>query len=46
VTAFASYQFNNENFGGCGATQNCIPPLHPQIVLIGFDWYIRPVRLD
>jgi hypothetical protein len=46
LTAFASYQFNNENFGGCGVSQNCIPPLHPQIVLIGFDWYIRPVRLD
>ena len=46
LTVFASYQFNNENFGGCGATQTCIPPLHPQIVLIGFDWYIRPVRLE
>jgi len=45
LSAFASYQFNDQGFGGCAAT-GCTPAVHPQIVLVGFDWYIRPVPLE
>jgi hypothetical protein len=45
LSAFASYQFNDENFG-CGGSTSCTPAVHPQVALIGFSWSIRPVRLE
>jgi hypothetical protein len=45
LTAFASYQFNDENYG-CGGSVSCMPAVHPQVALIGFSWSIRPVRLE
>ena len=45
LSAFASYQFNDENYG-CGGSTSCSPAVHPQVALIGFTWSIRPVRLE
>jgi hypothetical protein len=45
MSAFASYQFNDQSFGSCVST-GCTPAVHPQVFLLGFDWYIRPVALD
>jgi hypothetical protein len=45
LSAFASYQFNDQSLGNCVST-SCTPAVSPQVVLIGFDWYIRPVRLE
>jgi hypothetical protein len=45
LTAFVSYQFNDENYG-CGGSTSCAPAVRPQVVLIGFSWSIRPVRLE
>ncbi|MGA9708810.1 MAG: hypothetical protein WBQ87_14055 [Candidatus Sulfotelmatobacter sp.] len=45
LNAFASYQFNDQSLGSCAST-GCTPAVSPQVFLIGFDWYIRPVRLE
>ncbi|MGA9542561.1 MAG: hypothetical protein WBQ85_03280 [Candidatus Sulfotelmatobacter sp.] len=45
LNAFASYQFNDQSLGSCEST-GCSPAVTPQVFLIGFDWYIRPVRLE
>jgi len=45
LTAFASYQFNYENFA-CDDSTGCAPAVRPQIALIGFSWSMRPVRLE
>jgi hypothetical protein len=45
LSAFASYQFNDEIFG-CGGSTSCTPAVYPQVVLVGFSWSIRPVRLE
>jgi hypothetical protein len=44
-SAFASYQFNRENWP-CGASPGCAPAIQQHIALIGFDWNIRPIRLE
>jgi hypothetical protein len=43
--AFASYQFNHEN-SFCGPSAACTAGIQQHIALIGFDWNIRPIRLD
>jgi hypothetical protein len=43
-SAFASYQFNREN-SPCGPAP-CSPASQQHIALIGFDWNIRPIRLE
>jgi hypothetical protein len=45
LSAFASYQFNDQGLGGC-VSMSCTPAVHPQVFLIGIDWYIRSVRLE
>jgi len=45
LSVFASYQFNDQSLGGCVA-MSCTPAVHPQVFLIGMDWYIRPIRLE
>ena len=46
LSGFASYQFNNENFGNCSGQSNCTAQTRQQSVLIGLDWYLRRVPLD
>jgi hypothetical protein len=46
LSAFASYQFNDQNFGSCGSSNRCSPAAYAQVAAIGFDWSIRPVRLE
>ena len=46
---FASYQFNHQNLDNfsCGTSTICSPGLRTRhIALIGFDWRIRPRRLE
>jgi hypothetical protein len=44
LSGFASYQFNNENFGDCPSTCNVQTRRH--VVLIGLDWYLPRIPLD
>ena len=46
LSAFATYQFNDQNFGSCGSSKGCSPAAYAQVVSIGLDWSIRPVRLE
>jgi hypothetical protein len=44
-SAFASYQFNHENWP-CAHAASCSPGIQQHIALIGLDWHIRPIRLE
>jgi len=46
LSAIANYQFYTYASGGCSLAQSCSPAAHPNTVLIGLDWSIRPVRLE
>jgi len=46
LSGFVSYQYDGENFASCLVTNGCNPVVRRHIVSIGFDWYIRPIRLE
>jgi len=46
LSAFASYEFNNDSFLTCAGFQRCGPAANRNAILTGFDWSIRPVHLE
>jgi hypothetical protein len=49
LTAFVSYQFDNQNISNliCGSSTVCRPGLQQRhMAAIGFDWNMRPMRLQ
>jgi len=46
LSAFASYEFNYDNFLTCGGFQSCSPAVNRNIILTGLDWSIRPIHLE
>ena len=46
LIAFATYQFNDQEFGSCGTSRNCSPDIRRHTFAVGLDYYIRPVRLE
>ncbi|MGO9085970.1 MAG: hypothetical protein ACLQBK_12140 [Candidatus Sulfotelmatobacter sp.] len=46
LSAFASYQFDAENFSNCLVSVGCDPVIRRHSASIGLDWYVHPIRLE
>ena len=46
LSVFGTYGFSGENFSNCVVSLGCEPVLHRHTVLIGLDWYLRPISLQ
>jgi hypothetical protein len=46
LSAFVSYQFNQQDVGSCSGSQSCNAAARAQVLLVGLNWSIRPVRLE